>query len=266
MWCFPQVIQAQTPLKVQHVVQKGETLYKISKDYEMTVSELRTLNPGVSVLKPGMKLNVMKKITVQSRKNAPLNHTVEKGETLYAISKKYQVKVSEIRELNEMTDNAINAGQILKIPNNGTLEVEETAKVESSQNVLKDAQQKKVELAQTVLTDKDLNEIKGGIIEQRASSNKTVFVTKSATKTISLVDTTANRVDAKQAFIWIADVPAQQVVCIINPKTEKMAYALSQPKQKGQSTNQAFVTPLIADKLGLSGSAELTIQYVVPKS
>ena len=55
---------SQTPLKVIHTVKKGETLYKISRDYEMTVSQLRELNPQVEILQPGMKLNVVKKLDV----------------------------------------------------------------------------------------------------------------------------------------------------------------------------------------------------------
>ena len=70
---------SQTPLKVIHTVKKGETLYKISRDYEMTVSQLRELNPQVEILQPGMKLNVVKKLDVQSRQTTFVEHTVKKG-------------------------------------------------------------------------------------------------------------------------------------------------------------------------------------------
>lgn len=42
-------------------------------------------------------------------------HTVEKGETLYAISRKYDVSVDEIKRLNNLDDNIISIGQILNI-------------------------------------------------------------------------------------------------------------------------------------------------------
>jgi LysM repeat protein len=44
-----------------------------------------------------------------------LTHTVAKGETLYAISRKYGVSVPEIKGLNGLTDNSIRIGQKLKI-------------------------------------------------------------------------------------------------------------------------------------------------------
>lgn len=44
-------------------------------------------------------------------------HTVQKKETLYSISKKYEVSVDALREYNNIgEDNAINAGQTIKIP------------------------------------------------------------------------------------------------------------------------------------------------------
>ena len=44
-------------------------------------------------------------------------HTIEKGETLYALSKRYRVPVSLILETNNLTDNSkIKAGQKLIIP------------------------------------------------------------------------------------------------------------------------------------------------------
>jgi LysM repeat protein len=42
-------------------------------------------------------------------------HTVNAGETLYAISKLYNVKVDQIKTLNELKDNNIKPGQVLKI-------------------------------------------------------------------------------------------------------------------------------------------------------
>ena len=43
-------------------------------------------------------------------------HTVQKGETLYRISKKYGISVEELRKLNNLSeDQPINTGQKLRI-------------------------------------------------------------------------------------------------------------------------------------------------------
>ncbi|WP_375325431.1 glucosaminidase domain-containing protein [Flagellimonas sp. GZD32] len=42
-------------------------------------------------------------------------HTVSKGETLYGISRKYDVPVEEIKQMNNLQDNIISIGQVLQI-------------------------------------------------------------------------------------------------------------------------------------------------------
>jgi len=42
-------------------------------------------------------------------------HTVEKGDTLYAISRRYDISVDELRRLNNLNDNIISVGQVLNI-------------------------------------------------------------------------------------------------------------------------------------------------------
>lgn len=61
---------------------------------------------------------------VASSENAPLNatdeqtgdiiHKVKKGESLYTISKKYDITVNELKRINGLTKNTLHIGQILK--------------------------------------------------------------------------------------------------------------------------------------------------------
>ncbi|MDC6384917.1 LysM peptidoglycan-binding domain-containing protein [Flagellimonas taeanensis] len=44
-----------------------------------------------------------------------LTHTVEKGDTLYAISRKYEVSVDELKRMNRLNDNTISIGQVLHV-------------------------------------------------------------------------------------------------------------------------------------------------------
>jgi LysM repeat protein len=111
--------------KGTHIVKKGENLYRIARDYNMTIGELKEMNPGVDVLRPGMKIRVVRTNIIKA-KNAESNtqqedliktkHVVQKGETLYAIAKKYNTKVSVIRELNELVGNDLKVGQELWVP------------------------------------------------------------------------------------------------------------------------------------------------------
>ena len=60
-------------------------------------------------------------------------HTVEKGETLYSISKKYDISIEKIKELNNITNNAISIGQNILIENKIEIEEEKiiTSRVEA---------------------------------------------------------------------------------------------------------------------------------------
>ena len=99
-----------------HIVEKGNTLYGISQKYNTTVEELQRLNN----LK-GTDVSIGQKLKVSSSQNTVkniINHVVEKGETLYSISKKYQTTVQNLQQLNGLSDNAISIGQTLLISKN----------------------------------------------------------------------------------------------------------------------------------------------------
>lgn len=47
-----------------------------------------------------------------------LEHTVVKGDTLYSLSKRYNTTVEELKRINNLKDNSLSLGQILKIKSN----------------------------------------------------------------------------------------------------------------------------------------------------
>ena len=102
-----------------HEVKKGETLYSISRLYNTTVEELKKLNNLTSnELSVGQKLKLNQgdgeeKGAVNEK---PKTHTVEKGDTLYSISRKYEVSIGELKKLNGLTDDSLSVGQVLKLP------------------------------------------------------------------------------------------------------------------------------------------------------
>ncbi len=110
-----------------HVVEKGQTFFSISKMNNLTVKQLLDLN-GLGEkdkLSVGQKLRIQKESTAPERittanptRNVRSNtvHTVVAGETLYRISKNYEVEVEDIKTLNNLRDNSVQLGQKLKIP------------------------------------------------------------------------------------------------------------------------------------------------------
>ncbi|RNI29704.1 LysM peptidoglycan-binding domain-containing protein [Rufibacter immobilis] len=118
----------------KHVVEKGETLYSISKKYGTTVNDLLAWNG----MEEGAPLSLGKELVVSGSAStqaaapattaapAPVTaaapaatastveHTVATGETLYAISRKYGVTLADLQKWNNMAENTgISIGQKL---------------------------------------------------------------------------------------------------------------------------------------------------------
>ena len=97
-----------------YIVQKGDSLYSISKKYGITVDKLKELNnlkSNLNNLKSNL-INIGQVLFVTSSNT----YIVQKGDSLYSISKKYGITVDKLKELNNLKSNIINIGQILKIP------------------------------------------------------------------------------------------------------------------------------------------------------
>ncbi|OZV66626.1 LysM peptidoglycan-binding domain-containing protein [Winogradskyella aurantia] len=98
-----------------HVVQKGETLYSISNQYNLTVTELKNLNNLQSDL-----VKIGQRLKVRNLNNEP-DHSnldsiiVKSGDTLYSIAKKYGISVKALKQLNNLVDNQIVIGQKLRL-------------------------------------------------------------------------------------------------------------------------------------------------------
>lgn len=129
---------------VVHKVEQGQTLFSLARKYGSNVNEIKAYNPNMTQLQVGME------VFIPSRNNsAPLQpesipqnttqvltstlatpaassstasgvndltHKVQPGETLYRISKLYNVSPQEISALNNIGAGGIKVGQELRIP------------------------------------------------------------------------------------------------------------------------------------------------------
>lgn len=99
-----------------YTVKSGDTLYQISKKYNLTVDELKKINNLTSnTLSIGQKLYVKK---IPSEKET--EYTVVKGDSLYKIANKFNTTVNALKEKNNLTSNTLSIGQKLLIPTTST--------------------------------------------------------------------------------------------------------------------------------------------------
>ena len=98
-----------------YVVKRGDTLWGISNQYGVNVSDLASLNNvSADSLKVGQELIIPSKSG-----NNPDNmfmYTVKRGDSLWNIAKTYGTSVEEIKRINYLTNNDLYIGQVLRIP------------------------------------------------------------------------------------------------------------------------------------------------------
>ena len=99
-----------------YTVKKGDSLWSISQKYDISVKELIELNNLNNLtLQINQKLEVPKTIIVEPEENDTEIYIVEKNDTLWSISRKFNISVNELKELNNLTNNLLSIGQELKI-------------------------------------------------------------------------------------------------------------------------------------------------------
>jgi LysM repeat protein len=115
---------------ITYQVKKGDTIFRIAKQFCLSTEELMAMNGLTSpALKVGQVLVIRRQKTDSIKDVSPseapasgghkaqlLEHKVSKGETLFSIAKKYGLSVGEILEANGLTDLTIREGMVLKVP------------------------------------------------------------------------------------------------------------------------------------------------------
>ena len=117
------------PNYINYIVKKGDTLYGIARDNNISADTLIKDNNLNGTLQIGQVIkirvpsgNMVTQECIGPDYTPPIsdvtttNYVVKKGDSLYSIANKYNTSVSEIQKLNNLTNNNLVVGQVLKIP------------------------------------------------------------------------------------------------------------------------------------------------------
>ena len=97
-----------------YIVQKNDTLYSISKKFNMSVDELKRLNNLTSnEIYPNQEL-IVKDVVIDETDYEI--YEVVKGDSLWAIAKKYDIRVNDLIDINNLQDLNIKIGDKLLVP------------------------------------------------------------------------------------------------------------------------------------------------------
>lgn len=103
-----------------HVVQRGDTLTRISNRYGVSVPSIRKANNiSGDLIQVGQKLTIPGSVTSGSNRSPTSYHVVSRGDTLSGIAIRYGVTVSQIKRDNALRSDVIRVGQKLAISSSG---------------------------------------------------------------------------------------------------------------------------------------------------
>ena len=102
----------------EYVVKKGDTLYSIARKYNTSVDNLKSIN---NITTDSLAIGQIIKLPSTSS-TASDTYIVKKGDSLYSIAKTYNTSVDKLKEINNLTSNALAIGQVLKLPSSNASE------------------------------------------------------------------------------------------------------------------------------------------------
>ena len=99
-----------------HVVQRGETLFRIAQQYGLTVESVATFNSIADPTNIQVGQRLLIPLAGATQSELPATHVVQAGETLKSIATLYGLSIEDLAARNNLTDvNRIYVGQILNI-------------------------------------------------------------------------------------------------------------------------------------------------------
>lgn len=220
---------------ILHRVEKGEGLYGIARIYGSTAAQLQQINNlSNTILDLGQIIKVPARPVKPGQAPAPVakqektkpepavqnpkikvnqynTHTVKKGETLYKIASKYDISVTELKEMNNLKSNSLSYNQKLKVPKKGTIienpdiiepteEEEKNVKVEVSKGT---ADAKVSTRDNKYLNSTDFNEtgIAGWINDKTINPKKSIALHKTAP--IGTIIRVTNLMNNKSVYVKV---------------------------------------------------------------
>jgi len=115
---IPKAVNQEISETREHVVLPKETKYGIARKYGITVKELEELNPKVDVLKPGVMIRVGTDVLdepVILTDEVFEFYEVKPKETLFGLSRKFDVSQDSLMSLNPALEDGLKIGMVLKV-------------------------------------------------------------------------------------------------------------------------------------------------------
>nr|WP_320119936.1 LysM peptidoglycan-binding domain-containing protein [uncultured Marinifilum sp.] len=122
----PLLVKKEDAKYIYHIVKEGETLFSLSKKYNLTIDDLKAENKGVEQSLPlnsVLKIPKNKKVQTVEVQNVPKHdkkyyyYVIKPGDTQYSIAKEFLMKQKKLRKLNpKIKGKLLKIGDWVRIP------------------------------------------------------------------------------------------------------------------------------------------------------
>lgn len=169
-----------------HIVESGQTLFAISRIYDVHVTEIISNNPGADQhIRPGDRIKVPKQAQEEQKQAAAPSgvnlRRIARGETLFSLSREYNVTIEEILAANDGLPDGLKEGEFIRIPRfdrqPAATPEEKPAEQPSSQTIEPEPQTGTIEQPQTqpTLTRPQETQTGKGYIEFQERNRETLY-------------------------------------------------------------------------------------------
>lgn len=176
-----------------HQVEERETLFGISRRYQVAVNDIIQNNEQ---LEDGLKMGQRIRVPYISKTAIPEGtklHKVEPGETLFAISKKYNVSVGDILGWNNLQGSDLSVGQSLVIQGVGEVPLPKSDPVISAPKAI----------SAPVVAESKIEELKATVPEKATTSSA------KSSENLPVINTNTNAMSSNLPGDWITHVVEQ---------------------------------------------------------
>ncbi len=249
---------------ISHKVEPKESYYSLGRKYQVNPKEIMDYNKNIS-LQPGTIIKiptsqnfvqeknvvVSSSSEIQEKKVKESTHKVQPKETLYAIASKYNMRVDDLKLLNNLKSSSLVIGQVLKVILSDDVSI--------TPEVVKNASGKPVIISNI---PKPIKKQDSSIIVKKTDS----------TDSSTVIDIPKNKygiteMNERGTAVWINDenldpaksyvlhrtAPTGTVIKITNPMTERSVFAKVVGKFTENETTKdviIVVTKAAADAMG----------------
>lgn len=170
----------------EHIVAEKETLYGISKQYNVTIADIIEWNPSVQDgLKAGQVLRIGRPSTLPKISDF-IEYRVQKKESLYGIARAHRISIDSLKMFNPGLTEQIKEGQIILIPKKVVSTSYITHTTTSKETIDKIAEKYQIDRQQIEAANPDLGQKVGKNTQVKIPVEKTMVTAEQPESTAEL--------------------------------------------------------------------------------